>query len=138
MSSALHHYYTIETAKPIAVLGGISGPITSPVIMSPTVVLELVKMGYVIYEHNPYFTTEKVLVTRTNYNKIKFKTSRVSAIKKKKLNREMQYIAREDRKNTIKSEEVEKAPKKEKESKKEEKEKDSELVKPMVTDFKKN
>jgi E3 ubiquitin-protein ligase DOA10 len=89
---------------PIGCLGGISGPIKKPVIMDPTDVLELVKRGFLIYEHNPFFTKEKVQVTRTNYNKITFKITRVAAIKKKRLNREIQRDSKEEIKNTIKNE----------------------------------
>ena len=138
----MSHYYTIETPMPIGCLGGISGPIKKPVIIDPTNVLELVKRGFVVYEHNPYFTKEKVQVTRTNYNKITFKITRVAAIKKKRLNREIQKDSREETKNATKNEKKNDKNNTGKENsdntvttssndKKDE-------VKPVVTDFKKS
>lgn len=55
------------------VLGlGISGPITTPVVLDPKNVLKMVKKGMVIYEHNPYNTAEKVKMTVYNINTNKF------------------------------------------------------------------
>ena len=51
---------------------GISGPITTPIVLDPKDVLKMVKSGMTVYEHNPYNISEKVKVTPQNINFISF------------------------------------------------------------------
>lgn len=76
-------WYTINTTKGIKALGGIHGPITEPVQLDHMEVLKIIKQGVEVYEHNPYYKQEKVLVTVSNFNRIKFEVSRNEAIKRK-------------------------------------------------------
>jgi hypothetical protein len=126
------HYYTIVDPRPIEFLHGMSGPITTPTVLNEMDVLKLVRRGYTVYEHNPFKKSEKVRVNVHNFNKIVFKTSRAEAYRQRRLNREMQEIARGDRVKTVKKEET-----KAKEVKKEEVKKEVKEEKPVVTDFQK-
>ena len=76
------HLYTIYTNKRIDALGGIFGPVVKPASISEVEALDLVKSGATVYCHNPYNTTEKILVTRHNWNNIKFTISRGDMIKR--------------------------------------------------------
>ena len=80
--------YTVNTVKNIPGLG-ISGPLTTPMKMEFHHVLDMVKNGYKVYEHNPQDLTEKVLVTMQNINTIEFKNSRATAMNRRELNQSL-------------------------------------------------
>jgi len=82
--------YVIDTVKQIPCLENICGPITEPVKLGREDVIDLVKRGYTVYQVNPNDKTEKVLVTRSNINKIQFKNTRAAATTKRMLNRQIQ------------------------------------------------
>ena len=84
--------YTIETAKPIACLGNIQGPLTTPTALNFTDVLNMINKGFVIYEHNPAKIGEKVRVTKANIKNIVFPTSRAKAGAERALNREVRMM----------------------------------------------
>jgi hypothetical protein len=73
-------------------MDGIQGPLTTPTKFKFGDVLEMVRMGYKIYQVNPYDHNEKVRVTVTNINDIKFKTTRSKSCVQRKLNREIQEM----------------------------------------------
>lgn len=72
-------YYTIASSGPIACLGGINAPITTPTIMKKADVLKLINAGHDVYKHNPAKKSEKVKVTFDNINNIKFGTTAAQA-----------------------------------------------------------
>ena len=63
--------FTVESSGMIPGVG-ISGPVTTPIVIQPNDVLKMVKSGMVVYEHNPYNIAERVKVTPTNINFISF------------------------------------------------------------------
>ena len=85
--------YTIASNGPISCLAGIQGPLTTPTKMEFIDVLNMVKKGYAVYEHNPSDTTEKVRVTINNINSIKFTSSRIAAVNRRNSNEEKQAIS---------------------------------------------
>ena len=84
--------YTIKSARPIECLGGIQGPLTTPTSIKFNDVLGMVRKGYEVYKHNPHDLKEKVRVTLTNINTIKFKRSREEATSQRLLNRSIQEM----------------------------------------------
>lgn len=88
----MNGFYTVESSKPIDCLGGIQGPLTTPVRLSFRDALQLVSKGLVVYKHNPYDLTEKVRVTRSNINTIKFERTREQATSQRLLNRSIQEL----------------------------------------------
>ncbi len=87
--------YTVMTPKEVISLNGIAGPITTPVEIDALAVLKMVKLGYVIYQHNPYLLREKIKVTVNNYNRIVFPTSEEKAKEITKKEIEEKKIAEE-------------------------------------------
>lgn len=85
--------YTIASERPIACLGGIQGPLTTPTPIGYEDIITMITKGYVIYQHNPVKLTEKVRVTRANVNSIKFETTRAKAAAERALNKEIQQMA---------------------------------------------
>ena len=88
----MNGFYTVESSRPIDCLGGIQGPLTTPVRLSFRNALHLVSKGMVVYKHNPYDLTEKVRVTRSNINSIKFTRTREQATSQRMLNRSIQEL----------------------------------------------
>lgn len=84
--------YIVTSRKNIIGMDDIQGPLTTPTIMKFNDVLEMVRKGYGIYQVNPYNHDEKVKVTISNINNIKFKTTRSSNTIQRKLNREIQEM----------------------------------------------
>ena len=82
--------YTVDTPKVIIGMYDIQGPLTTPSKMEFANVLEMVRRGYKIYQVNPYDYNEKVRVTVSNINSIKFKTTRAANVAQRKLNQEIQ------------------------------------------------
>ena len=80
--------YIVETRQPIYGLDGIVGPLTTPTEISFKNVLEMVNRGYIIYQVNPYDVNEKIRVTKSNINTIRFTVSRSRAALQQKQNRE--------------------------------------------------
>lgn len=68
--------YIIATAKEIPCLGGISGPITTPVKLELSDLIWLLNNGFTVYQCNPFDSNERVLVTRMNMNDITFTRNR--------------------------------------------------------------
>ena len=68
--------YIIATAKEIPRLGGISGPITTPVKLELSDLIWLLNNGFTVYQCNPFDSNERVLVTRMNMNDITFTRNR--------------------------------------------------------------
>lgn len=87
--------YTVLTQKEIPSLNGIKGPLTTPVEIDSISVLNMVRRGYEVYQHNPYILTEKVRVTVSNYNKIVFPTNEEKSIEIAKKREEEERIAEE-------------------------------------------
>ena len=83
--------YTVQSTGVIPGLG-INGPLTTPTKMEFLHVLDMVKKHYVVYEHNPSDTTEKVRVTINNINSIKFNSTRLAAVNRRNLNEEVQAM----------------------------------------------
>jgi len=81
--------YTIKDIKPIPCLGNIVGPIKTPVRLSESDVLSLVKAGFNVYEHNPLKKKESVKVTLHNYRSIVFETSTKDAIIENRVKKEL-------------------------------------------------
>lgn len=75
--------YTVNTAKEIPSLGGICGPISTPTKMDQNDVIDLIKDGFEIYQHNPADLSEKVLVTLRNVMNVTFTMSRADIALKK-------------------------------------------------------
>lgn len=84
--------YTVASNGPISCLADIQGPLTTPTKMEFIDVLNMVKKGYVVYEHNPADLTEKVRVTINNINSIKFTSSRTAAVNRRNINEEKQVV----------------------------------------------
>jgi hypothetical protein len=68
--------YIITTAKEIPCLGGITGPITTPVKLELSELIWLLNNGFTVYQCNPFDSNERVLVDRMNMNDIKFTRNR--------------------------------------------------------------
>lgn len=68
--------YIITTAKEIPCLGGITGPITTPVKLNQSDLIWLLNNGFKVYQCNPFDSNEKVLVDRMNMNSIAFTRNR--------------------------------------------------------------
>lgn len=68
--------YIITTAKEIPCLGGITGPITTPVKLNQSDLIWLLNNGFTVYQCNPFDSNEKVLVDRMNMNSITFTRNR--------------------------------------------------------------
>lgn len=68
--------YIITTAKEIPSLGGITGPITTPVKLNQSDLIWLLNNGFTVYQCNPFDSNEKVLVDRMNMNSITFTRNR--------------------------------------------------------------
>lgn len=84
--------YVVESPRTIIGMGDIQGPLTSPSKMEFANVLEMVRRGYKIFQVNPYDHSEKVRVTVSNINNIKFKVTRSKSCTQRKLNREIQEM----------------------------------------------
>ena len=97
--------YSIENVLPIPCLGNIVGPVRTPVRLSEKEVIVLLQSGFTLYEHNPLKTKEKVKVTMSNYNSIKFETSKKDAVDEKKVQKEL-IIESTDKKDKKKKEET--------------------------------
>ena len=86
------HFYVIMTTAPIDVLGGITGPIKTPVQLTPYQALKCITEGLEVYEVNPYNNKERTKVSRANYNSIVFNTTKEEMIKKRRLNGEIRAM----------------------------------------------
>lgn len=84
--------YVVSSSKVILGMADIQGPLTTPSPIKFADVLEMVRMGYEIYQVNPYDHTEKVRVTVSNINDIKFTVSRSKSCVQRKLNKEIQEM----------------------------------------------
>lgn len=98
--------YTIESPRPIHCLGGIQGPLSTPTQLSFNDVLYMVKEGYVVYKHNPHDIKEKIRVTKSNINNIKFRRTREIATSERLLNRSIQEMDTPVEKKVVKQVEV--------------------------------
>lgn len=98
--------YTIKDIKPIPCLGNIVGPIKTPVRLSESDVLSLVKAGFNVYEHNPLKKKESVKVTLHNYRSIVFETSTKDAIIENRVKKELIKEDISDKKDKKKKEET--------------------------------
>lgn len=67
----------IMSGGPIAALGGINGPITTPTWISTTDVIRLINSGSVVYEVNPADPSKKVKLTRLNVSMKNFSGTKV-------------------------------------------------------------
>ena len=92
------HFYIITTVAPISALGGITGPINTPVKMTPYQAYQTLCEGHTVYEVNQYDTSERYLITKSNYNKIIFKSSKSDMIKRRRLNTEIRGIDKKEEK----------------------------------------
>lgn len=92
------HFYIITTTGPIAELGGMNGPITSPVCMEPYMAYRALCSGHVIYEVNRFNPNERVKINKFNYNNIKFKDNRALMIKRQVLNNEVHNLSKKENK----------------------------------------
>lgn len=86
--------YTVMTNKAIPSLNGIIGPLTTPTEIDDSAVLQMVKRGYVVYQHNPNLQSEKVRVTIDNFSKVVFPTTKDEALRKLREEKEAKEAAK--------------------------------------------
>ena len=89
------HFYIITSSGPVSVLGGVTAPIKVAIELTPYQAYCTVSEGHTVYEVNQYDHKEKYKVTKENYNKIAFKTSKTAMIKKKRMLEEIKGIKHE-------------------------------------------
>lgn len=82
----MRRLYTIASAGLIDTAGGIYGPLTTPTVFDVDTVVNMVRRGIEVYQHNPSNPTEKIRVTTKNVNTIVFKTTRADAVIRRNLN----------------------------------------------------
>lgn len=97
--------YTIATCKEIPCLGGICGPLTTPVHIEHNDVVKLIRNGYDVYQCNPYDSSEKVRVTLSNINTITFNRTRAMVTTQRMANRAVQEMEKPITVDVIKKEE---------------------------------
>ena len=144
MQKKERHYYVITTPGPISVLGGIAGPVKVAVEMTPYMAYRCVSEGHIVFEVNPYDHREKVRVTKANFNRISFSTTKVEMIKKKRMLEEIRGIKREPKLGASKKSEKDKKEEAKKKREENEGKADIDLPTPVVeeqafkvTDFEK-
>lgn len=79
--------YTVTDHLPIIGMD-IRGPLSTPVTMKESHVIDMIRRGYHVYQHNPGDKKEKILLTLSNYTSVKF--NRGFGYANRKLNRELQ------------------------------------------------
>lgn len=96
--------YIITTAKEIPCLGGITGPITTPVKLNQSDLIWLLNNGFKVYQCNPFDSNEKVLVDRMNMNNITFTrnravvtTERMENLKNQEMSKPIEPIKKENK-----------------------------------------
>lgn len=96
--------YVITTAKEIPCLGGITGPITTPVRLEFNDLTWLLNNGFTVYQCNPYDVNDRVLVTRMNMNNITFErnrevvtTERIENIKGQEMTKPIEPIKKDNK-----------------------------------------
>jgi hypothetical protein len=77
-------YIVVNSFGELPMLGGISGPITTPFEADIHAVIAMMNSGKKVYEVNKSNPTQRVLLTRENVLKDNFKTNRNKAIAQKK------------------------------------------------------
>lgn len=99
--------YVITTAKEIPCLGGITGPITTPVRLEFNDLTWLLNNGFTVYQCNPYDVNDRVLVTRMNMNNITFErnrevvtTERIENIKGQEMTKPIEPIKKDNKMNS--------------------------------------
>lgn len=125
--------YTIDTCKEIPCLGGIVGPVTTPVRIKFSDVLWLIKNGYTVYQCNPYDSSEKILVTKSNINNIEFGKNRETVTTQRLKNRAYQEISTPVTVDVLKKDANKKVEPYKAETKKDEK-----VIAPETSSFEKN
>lgn len=96
--------YIITTAKEIPCLGGITGPITTPVKLNQSDLIWLLNNGFKVYQCNPFDSNEKVLVDRMNMNNITFTrnravvtTERIENLKNQEMTKPIEPIKKDNK-----------------------------------------
>jgi hypothetical protein len=96
--------YIITTAKEIPCLGGITGPITTPVKLNQSDLIWLLNNGFKVYQCNPFDSNEKVLVDRMNMNNITFTrnravvtTERMENLKNQEMSKPIEPVKKENK-----------------------------------------
>jgi len=96
--------YIITTAKEIPCLGGITGPITTPVKLNQSDLIWLLNNGFKVYQCNPFDSNEKVLVDRMNMNNITFTrnravvtTERIENLKNQEMSKPIEPVKKENK-----------------------------------------
>ena len=96
--------YIITTAKEIPCLGGITGPITTPVKLNQSDLIWLLNNGFKVYQCNPFDSNEKVLVDRMNMNNITFTrnravvtTERMENLKNQEMTKPIEPVKKENK-----------------------------------------
>ena len=99
--------YVITTAKEIPCLGGITGPITTPVRLEFNDLTWLLNNGFTVYQCNPYDVNDRVLVTRMNMNNITFErnrevvtSERIENIKGQEMTKPIEPIKKDNKMNS--------------------------------------
>ena len=96
--------YIITTAKEIPCLGGITGPITTPVKLNQGDLIWLLNNGFKVYQCNPFDSNEKVIVDRMNMNNITFTrnravvtTERMENLKNQEMSKPIEPVKKENK-----------------------------------------
>lgn len=88
----MRELYTVASACTIKYAGGIQGPLTTPTKLPLDTVVNLVRKGNEVYQHNPVNLSEKVLVTMKNVGNVKFTTTKAETVTRRELNRSVQEM----------------------------------------------
>lgn len=79
--------YVITSACEIDIVGGLIGPIATPIELTRSQVIKLLNDNISVYQVNPFDINERVKVTFDNYDKITFARKRAKITTTRLLNR---------------------------------------------------
>lgn len=105
--------YIITTAKEIPCLGGITGPITTPVKLELSELIWLLNNGFTVYQCNPFDSNERVKVDRMNMHSITFSRNRaivtleqMENLKVQEMSKPVEVVKRDNKQNNTPSPEI--------------------------------
>lgn len=105
--------YIITTAKEIPCLGGITGPITTPVKLELSELIWLLNNGFTVYQCNPFDSNERVKVDRMNMHSITFTRNRaivtleqMENLKVQEMSKPVEVVKKDNKQNNTPSPEV--------------------------------
>ena len=79
--------YIIASACEIDIVGGLIGPIATPIELTKSQIIKLLNDNISVYQVNPFDINERVKVTFDNYDKITFARKRAKITANRLLNR---------------------------------------------------